>query len=111
MSKNPVGYLRDATAEEVQRCLLPVADGFRVVVVDELKRPGSGWSLPDKPDRMCRMRLGDSYCRRPAVASLNRRKWPNGSPMLWAYCEDHLYGRTWVDGRLEHLVLARRLAD
>lgn len=31
--------------------------------------------------------------------------------MLWAYCEDHLYGRTWVDGRLEHLVLARRLAD
>lgn len=104
------GYIRDATAAEVMRSpgSTVTTSGFRVVVVDAFAYPDSGWRpVPQEQSLPCRMRVGDSYCRREAVALLKRGVWANGAPNLWAYCGEHLYGRKLVDGRLEEARLIR----
>lgn len=110
MSEIP-GFLRVATARELAaRERGPASPGYTYVVVDDLERSDSGWSLaPSGDGRLCRARVGDSYCRREAVVLLQRGTWPGPAarPNLWAYCQDreHLYGRRFVAGRLEEIIV------
>jgi len=47
-------------------------------------------------------------CTKRSVARLNRRIRSSEPPIWWHYCEDHLYGRRFRDGVIEHQVLRAR---
>lgn len=94
------GYIREAEPEDIRRLNPP---DMRWVVVDALV--AGDWQ-PAKDGMRCRyMMPGRRSCKRPAVVMLNRGRYRlyTREDNWWGYCEDpdHLFGRKWVDGRLE----------
>ncbi len=91
------GYVRERTPSDVWCASRHAPEGFRVVIVDEMQRPGSGWvALPDpKP---CRATIDAAHhsCKRPGRFGFLRRG--GRRRYAWAYCDDHLFGRH-ADGR------------
>lgn len=90
------GYVREAAPGEFADRVVP--EGFRLVVVDALRRNDvdrlwGAWQLAS-PGRRCQYTVGPGHkrCLKPAVVHLqrghNRATW-------WGYCGDHLYGRIW----------------
>lgn len=99
------GYLREAGPDEWPDW--PRPKGYRLVVVDALVTEDR-WQLAD-PGRLCRFLLpGRIACKRPAVVQLLRPT-SGRKPVAWGYCDnpEHVYGRRFVDGRLE----SARLVD
>ena len=97
------GFIREARPDEFpDRARV---EGWRIVVVDELAADAN-WRARLSTSR-CRFMVARKGCGRPAVVELNRGVWKRGPQGVrhldywWGYCPEHLFGRTWVDGRLE----------
>jgi hypothetical protein len=56
------------------------------------------WRLVAREKRCRRQAAGESGCKTPAVAELNRSR--RDGENWWAYCPDHMYGRWIEDGRV-----------
>jgi hypothetical protein len=101
------GYVRDVLPGERWRDT-PTPAGYRLVVVDELKLPSSGWvgwAVPDNAPG-CRFGAGPGRpaCGRRSVVALWRGSTRRS---MWGYCELHLYGRRWENGRLLTAILVK----
>jgi hypothetical protein len=99
------GYVRDAEPGEFPTRNVPA--GFRLVLVDEFLRTDAlKWRPPtpsDVQNHGCRWTVGPGHlaCHARPVAMLRRNtRW-------FAYCEHHLYGRKYEDGRLLAAVLVK----
>jgi hypothetical protein len=78
-----------------------VPPGYRLEAVPD-SGVGGAWRLV--AGKRCRRQsgAGRAYCRKPAVAEVNRGYMRSGQmhENWWAYCADHLYGRWVEDGQV-----------
>jgi hypothetical protein len=112
----PVGYVRDATADDrwAASRLDMISPGYRVVLVDDFARPRSDWAPIQRPTSMrCRYTVGPGHrtCKRDAVAQLCRGAGRYKGGVWRGYCERHLYGRRLDNGRLLNPILIKDESD
>lgn len=104
------GFIRLAERGEFPHRLFEDNE-YRLVVLDELTRANPTWRAV-VGQRGCRWpRRDHTVCGDPAVVELDRRKRMHDGrnlPNWYAYCPKHLFGRAWVDGKLESAVLVRK---
>lgn len=108
VTENPRWFVRVATPDDIRAFRgddYVVPPGFEAVVVDELDRDFAlDWRLMPEDDvvRRCRWTENRVRCERSGVLLLKRGGYPG---RLYAYCEQHTYGRHFEDGKLLVLIL------
>jgi hypothetical protein len=85
-----------AVLKEQARASRQVPDGCELVAV-----PDPDWQVD--PGKRCRLAAGFGMpaCGQPSAASMWRG---HASPVLWAYCPEHMCGRWVQDGQVWHWI-------